>query len=97
MQLDLFQERRGPAVIVRFPLVRRKGFVSATARELAIRDHDAGRSFWRTHLRKVRSDLKAIGYSQKEIASEVEWYTAAVSHETLILLSYRNGWPNDAA
>lgn len=97
MQFDLFAECRGPAEIVPFPLARKKGFVSATARALAARDHDDGRSYWKTHLRKLRSDLKACGHSPKQIAAEVEWYTAAVSHEVIILTSYGKGWPNDAA
>lgn len=97
MQFDLFAQRREPAEVIRFPIVRRKGLVSATARELASRDHDSGRSFWRAHLRKLRAELKAVGHPPKEISAEIDWYTAAVSHETIILLSYRQGWPNDAA
>lgn len=97
MQLDLFKERRKPAEVLRFPFARRKGFVSATARALAARDHDAGRLYWRDHLRKLRADLKAIGHSPKEIAIEINWHTEAVSREVVILLQYRERWPNDAA
>lgn len=97
MQLDLFAVRRGPAELVRFPLGRRKAFVSATARALAERDHDAGRALWRDHLRKLRADLKAIGHSPKEIKAEVDWHTDAVSREVIILLEYRQRWPDDAA
>ena len=97
MQLDLFDGRRGPAEIVPFPLARRKGFVSATARALAERDHDAGRDYWREHVRQLRADLRATGHSSKQVAAEVKWYTAAVSREVLILLSYGKGHPNDAA
>ena len=97
MQFDLFTERRGPAEIVPFPLARRKGFVRSTARALADRDVDAGRKYWRSHIRQLRADLKATGHSPKQIAAEVEWYTAAVSHEVIFLTTYRQGWPNDAA
>lgn len=97
MQLDLFAERRGPAEIIRFPLARRKGAVSSTARALAARDHDTGRSYWSMHLRQLRADLKAIGFSRQEIALEIEWYTEAVSREVIILTSYMQGQPNDAA
>lgn len=80
-QLELFackEERKEPATVHVFPLVRRKGLVRATAAELLSRDVDAGRRYWNNHASKLRRELHKTGLSRADIKREMDQYALAV-------------------
>lgn len=89
MQLDLFTQRKGPAIVYRFPLARRTDLVRSTAGELCKRAYEDGRRYWNVHAKDMRRRLKAEGLSRSEIEKEMSAYSQAVKSEVYAAFDVR--------
>ncbi|WP_432422351.1 DUF6074 family protein [Rhizobium leguminosarum] len=85
-------------VLIAFPLGKRVGIARSTAIALQVRPANLRDPYWQRQARKFCQELKALGYSQHAIESELDAFRSAVVRELISRpLRSAGGAPEDAA